>query len=99
MKLTRLTHLAFEVNAAIDDGKIKLTYDEMKKTLQDGKLFERLKKYPTDFDEGLWEAQDFAFVNQSLQDLALAVSKSQDERKLGVEKNGLCILLAYIVET
>lgn len=97
MRITNLTFLAFYLNAALDTGKYTdVSYQEVADHIDDGTIFNFLQKRLAGeidlsiFDEGMKKE-----LVQEWQDILNAVSA---RRKFGVEKNGLCLLVAYLLE-
>jgi len=94
-KILQYTYLAFNLNSLLDGGSL-LDYDETVAHIGDGTLFGWLEeKFRNKIDLSLLDVTDAATVLEHFQSLANAVDA---ERKFGVRKNGLCLLIAYCVE-
>ncbi len=101
VRLVDLTFTGFVVNAALDDGKGgDLSFDEIYSGLESGNLLVDLdRKYPATFDFSLFPAGGDA-EQQLVEALNNASGgiRSRERRKTGVEHNGLCLLMALILE-
>jgi hypothetical protein len=100
-RISTLTSFGFQVNSAISNGHPDaLSFDEIYRSLEAGTLLQDLeRKLPEEFDLGLIAAQTEQAValNEALNEVALGL-KGRELRKLGVEKSGLHLLLAFILE-
>jgi hypothetical protein len=81
----RLTYLAFELNHLLDRG-LSTDLSETKRRVDDGTVLDWLsRQYGPESGFGL--------------DLfASLLSVTNERRKMGVENNGLCLLLGYCIE-
>lgn len=97
MQITDLTVLAFYLNAALDTGKYAdLTFKEVADCIEDGSIFNFLKKrLGNDIDLSIYDRNKQNDLIAEWQDLLNAVSAY---RKFGVENNGLCLLIGYLLE-
>ena len=97
MQLSLLTHLAFQLNAAIDDGAYDhLSVAEVKDEIEAGRIFEFLQeRLGGDLDLSLLDPPARAELLEQWRDLALAVD---ERRKFGVRSRGLSLLVAYLLE-
>lgn len=96
-----LTFTGFLINAALDDGKgADLSFEEVYAGLETGTLLIDLdRKYPDTFDFSL-------FPPDSERELGLLGAlrgatggiENRERRKTGVEHNGLCLLMALVLE-
>ena len=98
MKAYKFRKLAGQFNIAIDSGRFDdITVEEVKRHAQAGTitnfLVDRLKDVT---DLGWMEAQDWAVVDEEWRTFALGIDEG---RKMGVENKGLCLLLAYALES
>ena len=95
--LLRLTGLAFELNHAIDAGHAgEITVDAVKDNIRSGKIFDFLEaQLAGDLDISLFYNDDRAELIAEWRSLADSVD---EERKFGVSRDGICLLIAYIVE-
>jgi len=91
-----LFSLASQVNAAIDVGRIKVKPEEIRYIIDQGELFSFLKAQSEDFEVNLSQ-EDQDYLNRNLAQMA-STFRSVERKKLGIEKNGLCLLQAYIME-
>lgn len=97
MRVTKLTFLGFYLNGALGSGK----YDDVsiravKEKIRDHTIFDYLKsRLGSDIDLSALSPEDRSELNQEWEDLADAVDES---RKMCVDRNGLCLLVAYILE-
>ncbi len=101
LKLTSLTFLGFYVTAAIDSGHAgKVSFDEIYHGLKNRSLFQDLNsRLPGTFDFSLFPpgSKSEAVVLDALTQAADGL-EGRERRKTGVEKSGLCLLLAFIFE-
>ena len=96
-----LTFLGFLVNNAIDEGKGNdIPFHDIHTGIANRNLFEDLdRRYPDTFDFSL-----FPFGSEKeeqlyeLLDGPSVALEGRERRKTGVENNGLCLLLALILE-
>lgn len=97
MQITDLTVLAFYLNAALDTGKYAdLTFKEVADCIEDGSIFNLLKKrLGNDIDISIYDRNKQNDLIAEWQDLLNTVSAY---RKFGVENNGLCLLISYLLE-
>lgn len=101
VRLVDLTFTGFLVNDAIDDGKGgDLSFNEVYTGLERGSLLVDLNlKYPDTFDFSLFPAGGEAEQRllEALNDATGGI-RSRERRKTGVENNGLCLLMALVLE-
>jgi hypothetical protein len=97
MRITNLTFLAFYLNGALDTGKYgNINYTEVASHIEDGTIFDFLKKrLAGDIDLSIFNDEMKKELVEEWQGILNAVSA---RRKFGVEKNGLCLLVAYLLE-
>jgi hypothetical protein len=97
MRITNLTFLAFYLNSAIDTGKYSdITFKEVADQINAGTIFEFLQTHLVgDIDLSIFDESKRKELVSEWQDLLAAVSA---RRKFGVENNGLCLLVAYLLE-
>lgn len=93
-----LTYVGFELNAALDGGYGKgVTLEGVRRALERRQLFPYLESElgaRTDLsmlDDALREAMTAEWA-----DFAEAINA---ERKMGVRRNGLCLLIAFVLES
>jgi hypothetical protein len=97
MRITTLTFVAFYLNAAIDSGRYDdLTLTDLKAAIDNGTVFDLLRKrLGQDIDLSILSPNDEAELLREWQDLASAVN---ERRKMGIERRGLTLLVAYLLE-
>ena len=97
MRITKLTHIGFYLNGALGSGKYDdISIEEVKQHLHAGTVFEYLvRRLGDDFDVTILTPADQAELLSEWQDLAVAVHEG---RKLCVDRNGLCLLVAYLLD-
>ena len=86
------TFLGFHFNSLVDSGEfIELT--EMREKLSQGNLFKWLEeKYGHRVDVSLFTNEEIKKIESFFRSL----SENVDEgKKMGIERNGLCLLVAY----
>ena len=99
-RLSSITFLGFQVNAAIDAGLAdKFSFDDVYKGLERGTLLRDLSnKVPGEFDLELLNATgETAKLLAVLNDAAEAL-RGRERRKTGVENSGLALLQAIVLE-
>jgi hypothetical protein len=97
MRITHLTFLAFFLNAAIDTGKYNdISLQEVANRIEKGTIFEFLQTHlGDDIDLSTFEKERQQQLTSEWQDMLQAMSP---RRKFAVENNGLCLLIAYLLE-
>ena len=97
MRITNLTFLAFYLNSALDTGKYNdVGFDEVARHIEEGTIFEFLaSRLSGDIDLSFFDEPKKSELLQEWQDMLAAVSA---RRKFGVQNNGLCLLVAYLLE-
>ncbi len=97
MKITKLTLLAFYLNSALDTGKYRdITLQEVGDQIEQGTIFEFLQtRLLGDIDLSLYKEKEKKELLEEWQDFYVAVNAS---RKFGINNNGLCLLVAYLLE-
>lgn len=97
MRVSQLTFLGFYFNGALGSGKYEdISIREVKEKIRAHTIFDYLKsKLGSDIDLSALSSEDQMELNREWEDLADAVDES---RKMCVERNGLCLLVAYILE-
>ncbi len=94
-KITRFTFLSFYLNSLLDKKKL-LNIDETKKNIEEGTIFNFLKNnFGDDIDLSLYRDEDKKVMTEFFQSLINAVD---EKRKMGIEYNGLALLIAYCLE-
>lgn len=96
--LTKLTSLAFGLVQTIDAGKhIAVPPREMIGQIEDGTVFVFLANYKEIADTSLARLTegDKRRLLGEWQNMANAIDAS---REFGIDNNGLCLLLAYVIE-
>jgi hypothetical protein len=97
--LRKLTLLGTCLNFAIDSGQSnKVSTGEITNQIQDGNIFKYLEEnFHSDIKWGLdnLTEEDKWHLLGEWQSMVNAIDA---ERKLGVKNNGICLLLAYVIE-
>ncbi|MFX1689845.1 hypothetical protein PWR05_35890 [Paraburkholderia sp. A2RI-6] len=94
MHLTSLTLLAFYLNGALDAGK-HAGPEKIYSEIEAGTIFEYLKGNVDRIDLSFFTKTELDELIEEWQRIANAVDA---RRKFAVEKNGFCLLLAYVIE-
>jgi len=99
LKLTDVTLLLFEVNAALDTGKHEgFPTAGVKQHIRAGDLVTYLQnELSSDVDLSFYKEETAAALVSELKDLEGGVN-GRERKKFGVERNGLCLLIAYLTE-
>ena len=97
IRLTQLTHLGFYLNGALGSGKHSdISIHEVKKRIRDRTIFEYLdERLGEDFDSSTLGEFERCELASEWEDMADVV---REGRKLCVDRNGLCLLMGYILE-
>lgn len=98
MRLSQLTFIGFYLNGAQGTGKYNsISIDDIKKELKKGTLFKYLEeKLGQDIDTSIFTDDEKVILNAEWFDFAESVNES---KKMCVEKGGLCLLIAYVLES
>ncbi len=100
IKFWKLTVFVQEINAAIDTGKYQnITPEEVEQHIEAKDLFTFLKKrLGEDFKNvSVYDSQDVQEITALLYNMWSTYS-GKEYRKWGVEKSGLCLLIAWVTE-
>lgn len=97
MRITNLTFLAFNLTSALDTGKHNnVSFQEVTNQVAAGTIFEFLKtRLAGDIDLSIFDAAKQREFIAEWQDMLSAINA---RRKFGIENNGLCLLIAYLLE-
>ena len=97
IRITKLALLAFELNAALDTGKYtNISVQEIKGQIDNGTIFDFLENnLHDDIDLSLHDKDTRKTLLGEWQDLVWAVNAPG---KFGVSNNGLCLLIAFLLE-
>lgn len=97
MRITNLTFLGFYINGAIDSGKYSdVSISLIAEQIEAGTIFAFLQtRLADDIDLSILDEAKRKELLSEWQDLLAAVNA---RRKFGVEKSGLCLLVAYLLE-
>ena len=97
MRISQLTFLGFYLNGALGSGKYNdISINEVKERIRDHTIFDYLKdKLGSDIDLSALKIEDRQELKNEWEDMADAIDEA---RKMCVDKNGLCLLMAYILE-
>ena len=98
MHTSYLTCAAFSINGAAGSGKYDdISIDDVKRAIGDGTVFEFLKtRLGHDVDLSLLEPSHRKELLEEWQFLATDVDEG---RKFFVDRGGLCLLVAYLLES
>jgi hypothetical protein len=101
VRMVDLTFTGFLINAAIDEGRGgDLSFDEVYSGLESGTLLADLdRKYPDTFDFSPYPAgsDNETRLLEALHNATGGI-EGRERRKTGVERNGLCLVMALILE-
>ena len=101
MKLTSLTYLAFETNAVLDAcPDLDLPFEEIHTAAEENRLIEYLAQRfgdKADLSFFLAHPEEEVAVNLALAEVAGGLY-GREGRKTGVERSGLCLVIAFILE-
>lgn len=97
MKITKLTFLGFFLNGALGSGKYDdISIDEVKDHIENKSVFNFLKEtLGHDIDLSILTNED---KEELLDEWARIANAVDEDRKMAVTKNGLCLLVAYLFE-
>ena len=98
MRISQFTFLGFYLNGAQGTGKYNdITIEQIKEQLSSGKIFSFLQdRLGTDIDTSIFSEQEKVQVIEEWNDMAIAIN---ERRKLCVDNGGLCLLVAYCLES
>lgn len=99
-RLSTLTALGFILTAHIDRGAGgEISLDDVHDAVAAGTLWEMLQEKVPDIELGLiTETRDQSPKVLGVIGEAAAIMRDRERRKYGVENNGLCMLIACILE-
>lgn len=99
MTLVDLTFLQFQVLSLIDADRHKdVTFEEVKKALQAGRLFDWLNtRFHGEVDTSLYRDAQIKEVTDALNEAAGGLA-GRERKKMGIENSGLCLLAGLINE-
>jgi len=99
VRFSLLTYLLFEINSCIDEcGSESVSIEQVKSHVAAGDIWQFLAaRFDGHMDLSLFDGNDVNIVVRNLQDILEALG-TQSRRKFGVEKSGLCLLIAWITE-
>lgn len=97
MRVSKLTALGFYLNGALGSGKFDdISVNEVKERIRDHTIFDYLKtKLGSDIDITVLRPEDRQELNDEWEDMSYSLDEA---RKLCVDRHGLCLLVAYILE-
>ena len=96
MRISQFTLLAFQLNGGLDTEKYNdITTDDVEKHIEDGTIFGFLKSTLEGFDDSLLDPDD---RDELIEEWKQNVNTIDEGRKMCVDKNGLCLLVAYLLE-
>src|SRR5687767_4316600 len=89
------TFLGFHFNSLVDAGEV-LDLQETHDKIRSKSLFKWLKsKYSDSLDVSLFSKEQLDKIEDFFESLSIVTN---ERRKMGIEKNGLCLLVAYCFE-
>ena len=89
------TFLGFYFNSLVDDGET-LNLEETHQKIRSKTLFNWLQvKYPDRLDISIFSPDGLNNIESFFESLSIATN---EKRKMGIQKNGLCLLVAYCLE-
>jgi hypothetical protein len=78
------------------DGGARVPIDEMRDQMRNHTVFQFLEsRFRNDIDLALFEVADREKLSEEWEDMESAINA---RRKMGVERDGLCLLLAFLLE-
>lgn len=97
MRPSKLIHLAFYLNYMMDRGYYSFSIQEIKQQIKARTVFDFLLKVSKDdyFDISPLDADDRTWLLDEFNNMLETID---EDRKLAVQKNGICLLLAYVIE-
>jgi hypothetical protein len=97
MRISTLTGMAFYLNGALGSGKYAgISIAEVKARIEAGDIFPYLEQtLGDDIDVSLLTPDDQRELNDEWADMAVSID---EDRKMAVVGNGLCLLVAYLLE-
>lgn len=98
MRLSALTAFGLYINGALGSGRYNdISIQEVKTQLENHNLFTFLEeKLGIDVDTSHFSGEDKKEISEEWLDMSHAIDES---RKLCVDKNGLALITAYILES
>ena len=94
VKINHLTYLTFELNALVDKG-LSISQEETKRLCEERRIFDELERRLPFMKTGL----DLSVLNKETREEISEAFRGfvgiNERRKLGVENNGLCLLIVY----
>ena len=97
MRLTKLTALAIQLNGALGSGRYsRIRIDQVKARIRDHSIMTYLEsELGSDID---LSAVGIVEQKHLIDEWEMYANVVDERRKLAVEKNGLCLLVAYLLE-
>ena len=98
MRPVQYRYMLWQLIAACDSGKYDtLSLDEVQKHADAGTIASfMVEKFGQDSDFSIFEPSDWATISETWGSIANAIDPG---RKFGVEKRGICLLMAYALES
>jgi|SRR5580704_10611440 hypothetical protein len=96
MRITKLCCLAFLLNGSLDTAQYQdIGLDEVSEQIDRGSIFEFLeRRLVDDIDLSIFDDRDKSVLIAEWRDIGACYAP----RKFAVERNGLCLLVAYLLE-
>lgn len=97
IRISQLTFLAFTFNGALGSGRYDdVSVEEVKRRIGDGSVFGFLSsRLGGDLDLSILSEGQEEVLRKEWEELVVAYD---EHRKFAVERNGLCLLVAYLLE-
>lgn len=97
MDVSKFIYLATAINSAIDSGEFDdITIAEVKDEIRNRNIIQYLGDRVGGFDPSIFNDHDCEVVFDDWMDYVDTIDES---RKMGVDNKGLCLVMAYIIES
>lgn len=98
MKPYKFKFMLWQLIAECDSGKHDdLSLDEVHRHAESGNISTfMMERFGDDADFSIFEPKDWAFIDETWSNIANAVAYG---RKFGVESKGICLLMAYALQS
>jgi hypothetical protein len=97
IKQTYLTYLIFIINGIIDEGKYKFSFSEIKEQIKNKNIISFLREKVEYVDLSTYEGEKKEEIENALYNVKESMD-GYERKKLAIENNGLCLLIAYLTE-
>ena len=97
MGISKLCLLGFYLNGALGSGKYDdISIDEVKSAIEDGSIFQFLeKRLGDDLDPSILDSSE---RSELMEEWASNVKNLDEREDCAVVRNGLCLLVAYLLQ-